>query len=56
MALVSAKMHPILCVGESLKEHESNLTNEVITRQLKRDLQNVNQADADLLTIAYEPI
>ena len=43
---------PIICVGESLEENKAEKTSEVVTRQIKEGLKNVNEN----LVIAYEPI
>jgi triosephosphate isomerase len=47
---------PILCVGESLEQRESNKTEEVIGRQLEQDLQSLTKEQVRELVIAYEPI
>ena len=47
---------PILCVGESLEERESNITNEVIGMQVKLDLMGLTAEQVEKLVIAYEPI
>lgn len=47
---------PILCVGETLVERESNETFSVIERQLTTGLNNVSISDADDLVVAYEPV
>jgi triosephosphate isomerase len=51
-----AGLVPILCVGETLKEREAGITNEVVARQLNAviDLEGV-EALADAV-IAYEPV
>ena len=45
---------PILCVGESLDENETNRTEEIITRQVTSDLEGIRPNSA--LVIAYEPL
>lgn len=55
----AALMHnliPILCVGESLEENQSNRTVEVISRQLRSGLQAVPVYSPDHLVVAYEPV
>ena len=47
-------LKPILCVGERLEENEAGKTEQVITRQLKGSLANI-EPGTDLV-IAYEPI
>lgn len=45
---------PILCVGESLKENESDRTQEVVKRQVIEALRDVNPSSS--LVVAYEPV
>ena len=47
---------PIVCVGESLVERESNKTLDVLERQVKAALTNVSLEDVSKVIIAYEPI
>jgi triosephosphate isomerase len=47
---------PILCVGESLSENESGITQEVVTRQLTAGLEEVDSASIPSVIIAYEPV
>jgi triosephosphate isomerase len=47
-------LKPIICVGESLTERESNRTESIITSQVKTALAEINATDD--VTIAYEPI
>lgn len=47
---------PILCVGESLEERESNKTEEIIKNQLLKDLDGLKESELEKLVIAYEPI
>ncbi len=61
-ALVNRKVHaalahgitPILCVGETLAERESDATDDVLARQVTQGLHEVS-ADANFV-VAYEPI
>lgn len=46
----------ILCVGESLEEYESNLTEKVIANQLASNLKNIDKNILNNLVIAYEPV
>lgn len=50
------KMKPIICVGESLEERETNVTIELVRMQVKKALKNVSESDAENVVIAYEPI
>ncbi len=47
-------LNPILCVGESLEDHEHGRTEQVITRQTKAGLSGINATHR--LVIAYEPV
>lgn len=47
---------PIMCVGESLKEREAGETANVVTGQVKRGLFEVEEHQAVVVVIAYEPI
>ncbi len=61
---VNAKLHqafkhrlkPILCVGETLKQREAEQTEKVISKQIKKDLAGLTEAQVKDLVIAYEPI
>jgi triosephosphate isomerase len=47
---------PIVCVGETLAEYDSGLTDEVVYRQVKQGLGGVEVYDGSALVIAYEPV
>jgi triosephosphate isomerase len=51
-------LSPIMCVGESLEEYESDRTYDVIFRQVKMGLEGIEfeGGDGTNLIIAYEPI
>lgn len=53
---LAAGITPILCVGESLKQREDNVTTEHIRTQIKIALGNVSAEDVSKVVIAYEPI
>jgi len=50
------KMLPVLCIGESQNERESNATNEVLSKQLSESLVGINVTAETPLCVAYEPI
>ena len=50
------KFNPVLCVGESLEEKESNNMEKVLTRQIEKAFFNISEEDAKKVVIAYEPI
>lgn len=47
---------PIVCVGETLAEYESNRTEQVVARQIKFGLADVDPAFALRIVVAYEPV
>ena len=47
---------PILCIGETLGERESNQTFKVLETQLRGGLTGVSSNEAGKLVIAYEPV
>jgi triosephosphate isomerase len=53
-AALKVGLKPILCVGERLEENEAGRTIEVISRQIRADLEGMTSAGG--LVIAYEPI
>ena len=55
----SALLHgikPIVCVGETLEEYESERTREVVSRQVREGLARLDLNDGNSLVIAYEPV
>lgn len=55
-AALAAGLKPIVCVGELLWERECNITEEVISRQIKLDLFDISAEDIKKVVIAYEPV
>ncbi len=55
-AAFQCHLTPILCVGETLEERETNKTMSVIERQVRAGLSGITRADARSLVIAYEPV
>lgn len=49
-------LHPILCVGETLEQRESNKTEDVIARQLDAVLNSLDSSSLSGAVIAYEPV
>jgi triosephosphate isomerase len=47
---------PIVCVGETLAERESDRTLEVVERQLERGLRQLTPDEAARGVVAYEPV
>ena len=55
-AALAAALTPILCVGETLTEHQAGKVEERIVSELSRDLAGVNRDEVAHIVIAYEPI
>lgn len=56
MAAQAAGLTPILCVGESLTERESGVTEAVVARQLDAVIDAAGVASLAKAVIAYEPV
>jgi len=55
-AALGAGLIPIVCVGELLWEREADITEEIVSRQIKLAFAGINAADAAKTVIAYEPV
>ncbi len=55
-AAMKHDLTPIVCVGETLEQYEAGLTAEVVQRQMKAGLANIDSAFASRIVIAYEPV
>jgi triosephosphate isomerase len=47
---------PIVCVGETLEQYESNQTRDVVMRQTSLGLKGVSAEFAPSIVVAYEPV
>ena len=56
MAAQAAGLKPILCVGESLEERESGVTEAVVARQLDAVINAAGVASLANAVVAYEPV
>ena len=56
LAVQAAGMTPILCVGESLEERESGVTETVVARQLNAVIAAAGVASLSNAVVAYEPV
>ncbi len=56
MAAQAAGLKPILCVGESLDERESGVTEAVVARQLDAVINMAGVASLANAVVAYEPV
>lgn len=55
-AALEAKLHAIVCVGETLQEREAGRTWEVVSRQVRGAFAGLQAPDVGRCTIAYEPV
>jgi triosephosphate isomerase len=47
---------PIVCVGETLEQREQNITDKVVTAQVRGVLKDITAQQVQNLIIAYEPV
>lgn len=50
------ELKPIVCVGETLEQRESGITNEIITNQTRLALEGLTNEQVENTIVAYEPI
>ena len=55
-AALDAGLRAIVCVGETLAERESGVTERVVESQLREGLEGLSAAEWGSLTLAYEPV
>jgi triosephosphate isomerase len=55
-AALNARLIPILCIGESENERESDRTFSVLDKQIKIGLKGLVSKDLDRMILAYEPV
>ena len=49
-------LKPIICIGETLEERDENKTEEVLIKQITKDLEGLTLEDLSNIIVAYEPI
>lgn len=54
--VLTEKLTPVVCVGETLAERESNQTEAVVKRQYLGSMNGISAGDAEKIIIAYEPV
>ena len=54
--LFESDITPIFCVGEKLVEKESNITKDVVGKQIMEVFDNIDKEKMEKLIIAYEPV
>ncbi|NLY30533.1 MAG: triose-phosphate isomerase [Firmicutes bacterium] len=55
-AAIAHGLLPILCVGETLEQRESGITETLVKSQIKKAFSDVSADDALKVVVAYEPI
>jgi triosephosphate isomerase (TIM) len=55
-AVFAHEMTPILCVGETLREHDAGATEQKVSAQMREGMHGISADDAATLVVAYEPI
>ncbi len=55
-AALDADLIPIVCVGETLEERESNRTEEVLARQIREGFADICPCCGEKIIVAYEPV
>lgn len=53
---LGADITPIVCIGETLEERESGITDRIITTQVKGVLHELSSDEVQRCIIAYEPV
>jgi len=53
---LSKGLTPIVCIGETLEERESGITDKIITTQLKGVAHELTSSEIEKLVVAYEPV
>ena len=49
-------LKPIVCVGETLEQRESGVTEQIITTQVEKAFEGIEANQLDKIIVAYEPI
>ncbi len=55
-AALDYRLHPIVCIGETLEERQQGRTDEVVRHQLLTALQHCRPEELSRVIIAYEPV
>lgn len=55
-AALSHNIKPIVCVGETLEQRESNMEQDIVKDQILKAFVDIDEKDIDNIVIAYEPI
>lgn len=49
-------LRPIVCIGETLSQHQAGVAHEILDVQLTQSLNNLSDQDLKKVIIAYEPV
>ena len=55
-AALRAGLNPVLCVGETLAERERGAAQDIVRRQLREGVRDLQPAQIGAMLIAYEPV
>ena len=55
-AALAMKLHPIICVGETLEEREAGRMKEVVETQVRGSLADLGEKGWKEVVVAYEPV
>jgi triosephosphate isomerase (TIM) len=55
-AALASRLLPIVCIGETRLERESDMTEDVVTRQLEHSLAGLTPEQMNGVVLAYEPV
>ncbi|MBA3815455.1 MAG: triose-phosphate isomerase [Parachlamydiaceae bacterium] len=50
------ELRPLVCIGETLEQHQKHLTGQVLEQQLSQCFENLTDAEMENIVLAYEPI
>ncbi|KAB2843431.1 MAG: triose-phosphate isomerase, partial [Melioribacteraceae bacterium] len=53
---LASGLKPIFCIGETLEERESGVTNKIVERQVRNGLTGISAEELELIIVAYEPV
>jgi triosephosphate isomerase (TIM) len=53
---IASGLLPIVCVGETLEQRETNVTAKVVTTQVRGVLKDISADDVQKIILAYEPV
>ncbi|HQJ74525.1 MAG TPA: triose-phosphate isomerase [Bacteroidota bacterium] len=53
---IEKDLTPIMCIGETLQERESGITNQIVEKQVRGGLNGLSPEEISKIIIAYEPV